>query len=246
MEPSPRDLALFEARLAFLAGQRTALCRHADRIEVVAELPALATVIPLAETALDPSWPSVTLLPWVRLDWDEKLKANGYVRSQRMAFLERPVEPPIEVRPLEAVVIEQVADLAAADEFAELQTECFMPEHEPRPEQWRDDFRARARRGLADSGLIYLVARSGGAVCGITMMQISRPDAGLYLVGTRAGMRGRGLATKLLREAQNRAVAAGCSTLQLQADTDGGAYGMYIRCGFADRFETVIWRKQRA
>ncbi|MDB5367733.1 MAG: hypothetical protein JWM77_3660, partial [Rhodospirillales bacterium] len=96
--PSPRDLALLEDRLTFLASQREALHRHADRIEVIAELPELATVIPLTEIALDPSWPSVTLLPWITGDWDEKLTAAGYERSERMAFLERPVDQPIEVR----------------------------------------------------------------------------------------------------------------------------------------------------
>ncbi|MDB5367986.1 MAG: hypothetical protein JWM77_3913, partial [Rhodospirillales bacterium] len=143
-------------------------------------------------------------------------------------------------------VIEQVADLRAADEFADAQAECFTPADEPQPERWHDDFRARARRGLADPGLIYLVARIGGEVRAITVVQISGDVAGLYLVGTRAKARGQGLATLLLREAQLRAVAAGCSVLKLQANADAPAYGIYTKCGFIERFRAAIWRKTRS
>jgi GNAT superfamily N-acetyltransferase len=244
MQPSTRDLALFEERLDFLASQREALHRHADRIEVLAERPELATVIPLTEIAFDPAWSSVTLLPWVALDWDARLAQAGFVRAERMAFLERPIEQSIEVREVPGLSIEQVTGVHGADLFAAIQAECFPIPSEPDPQRQLAYFRNRILRALDHPGAIYLIARVDGEARAITLVQISGAVAGVYLVGTRTSARGQGLATLLLREAQRRAMEAGCSMLKLQANADGGAYRIYTKSGFVERFRTMIWRKQ--
>ncbi|WP_420243833.1 GNAT family N-acetyltransferase [Roseiterribacter gracilis] len=244
MQPSLRDLALFEERLAFLAGQREALHRHPDRIEIVADRPELATVIPLADIGLNPGWSSVTLLPWVALNWDDDLRAAGFERTERMAFMERPIEQTIAVRDVPDLTIERVADEAGADAFATIQAECFPIPSEPDPARRLLYFRTRVLRAMNQQGAIYLLARVDGEVRAITMVQIAAGVAGVYLVGTKASARGQGLATVLLREAQRLAADAGCSALKLQANADGAAYGIYTRAGFVERFQTTIWRKR--
>jgi GNAT superfamily N-acetyltransferase len=246
MQPSARDLALFEERLVFLANQREGLQRYADRIEVIADRPELATVYPLADIALDPRWSSVTVLPWAGLQWDARLTEAGFRRAERMAFLERPVELPIAARALPGVTIEVVTDTAGADEFAAIQAECFPLPSEPDAQKRTLYFRTRVLRAIERGHSIYLLLRIGGVAQAITMVQIAGTVAGIYLVGTRAAARGQGLATILLREAQRRALEAGCDVLKLQANADGPAYGIYTRSGFVERFQAAVWRKQPA
>lgn len=84
------------------------------------------------------------------------------------------------------------------------------------------------------------VARSGGVGAGGLMTVDHEGDCGIYIVGTAAPARRRGIATALTAHAVAEARERGCATASLQSTEV--AKGVYARVGFRDlgRFDEYV------
>lgn len=103
-----------------------------------------------------------------------------------------------------------------------------------------DDARAFWEGSLkaADAGgRIVFGAYSGGELLGTVTLVLALPQnqphrAEIAKMMTRVAARGQGIATALLTRAETEALALGRSMLMLDTAADGGAAGLYERCGY--------------
>lgn len=88
----------------------------------------------------------------------------------------------------------------------------------------------------------FYVARCGGENAAMLMAFDHDGDCGIYMVGTVAAARRRGIATALSAHAVAAARERGCTTASLQATAM--AEGVYARVGFHDlgRFDEFVPR----
>jgi ribosomal protein S18 acetylase RimI-like enzyme len=103
----------------------------------------------------------------------------------------------------------------------------------------------------ASPGTVLLVARDGqGAIVGSLTLVVFRaptgPRAWIEDVVVDASTRGQGIGAALVREALDRAVAAGARTVDLTSrPSREAANRLYLRLGFAQR-ETNVYRWDHA
>lgn len=82
---------------------------------------------------------------------------------------------------------------------------------------------------------IFLVARAGAALAGYALVLTRRGSAKarLYSIAVDAGMRGRGVARRLLAAAERAALDAGAGALRLEVRADNGAaIPLYFEAGY--------------
>jgi GNAT superfamily N-acetyltransferase len=104
---------------------------------------------------------------------------------------------------------------------------------EPTPERfWQVDGLDGLVPDLSAERAHFYVARSGGEDAAMLMAFDHGGDCGIYMVGTRAAARRRGLATALSVHAVEQAGQRGCTTVSLQSTEM--AEGVYARIGFRD------------
>ncbi len=104
---------------------------------------------------------------------------------------------------------------------------------EPTPEQfWRLDGLDDFAPNLSAEGAYFYVARLEGEDAAMLMAFDHDGDCGIYMVGTQAAARRRGLATALSVHAIEQARERGCATASLQSTEM--AEGVYARVGFHD------------
>ncbi len=97
--------------------------------------------------------------------------------------------------------------------------------------------------GIADGSRVLLVAEAAGRIVGTVVLTFApqpnaphRAEIGKMLV--HSSLRKRGLGTRLLMEAEERARAAGRTLLLLDTETDSAGEALYRRCGWT-RFGVV-------
>ncbi|WP_424211980.1 GNAT family N-acetyltransferase [Streptomyces sp. BI20] len=113
--------------------------------------------------------------------------------------------------------------------------------HRPRSfERWLDAHDAHD----LDWSLVWLVARPGGPDLGVLVARDDRAAMGwIDNLGVRAGERGRGLGTLLLRHAFAALAARGRGSVGLDVDTENstGAVGLYERVGMRVHHAVDTW-----
>jgi GNAT superfamily N-acetyltransferase len=127
-----------------------------------------------------------------------------------------------------------IADFATADT-------SWLDFHEPSLDEF---WRVAGVEGLAPdldpTGAHFYVARSNGEPAATLMAFDHDGDCGIYMVGTVAAARRRGLATALSAHAVAAARERGCTTASLQSTAM--AEGVYASVGFRDlgRFDEYV------
>jgi GNAT superfamily N-acetyltransferase len=87
----------------------------------------------------------------------------------------------------------------------------------------------------------FLYNALDGRPCSTTLLYLTPPVAGIYLVYTEASCRRQGLATALLRHALETSFSANCDTVILQAMPMG--VPVYERLGFDEDFRYILLRR---
>ncbi|MBM4408624.1 MAG: GNAT family N-acetyltransferase [Chloroflexi bacterium] len=179
------------------------------------------------------------------------LESEGFLHVRSFTVMERPIERPIEVAPLEPglTAVDWRADL---DEGARLAHNDAFLDHwgsEPvGPDRWRH-LGAAAPGFRADCS--SLAIDEDGDVVGYVLssappgMQAERRTAWIGTVGVRWGGRGRGVATALLTRSLAAMQAAGFQLAWLYVDAENptGAVRVYERLGFREARRQLIYSK---
>jgi GNAT superfamily N-acetyltransferase len=119
-----------------------------------------------------------------------------------------------------------IADLANVDT-------SMLDLFEPPPERfWRLDGLDGFAPNLSAEPAHFYIARLNGEDAAMLMAFDHGGDCGIYMVGTHATARRRGLATALSAHAIKQARERGCTTASLQSTAM--AEGVYARVGFRD------------
>lgn len=98
-------------------------------------------------------------------------------------------------------------------------------------------FWAGSLKAADAGGRIVFGASRGGDLLGTVTLVLDLPPnqphrAEIAKMMTRVAARGQGIATALLARAEEEALARGRSLLVLDTASDGGAAGLYERCGY--------------
>lgn len=126
---------------------------------------------------------------------------------------------------------------ADADTVIDLWRECGLT----RP--WNDP-RSDIARKLASQPELFLVAESGGVVIGSVMAGYDGHRGWMYYLACSPDHRGRGIATKLVEEVEQRLEALGCPKSQLMVRADNaGAIGFYTALGYEVSEVAVLGRR---
>ena len=107
----------------------------------------------------------------------------------------------------------------------------------PLAQQAADAFWDDALAAAVRDERIILGAWDGDSLVGTVTLLLKLPPnqphrAEIAKMMTRLSHRGRGIASALMREAESRAVALGCTLLVLDTAEEEGASGLYERLGF--------------
>ncbi|MEU4291463.1 GNAT family N-acetyltransferase [Kribbella sp. NPDC026596] len=231
----PDDTALLDNHLAFLAAHRGEVRRSAAGIEVVGESAEFSAWIPLDPSAeLPPGTTTVRLVPWSGAGWEQRLTAAGFESAEVLVHMEVPVE---------AVEGESMAAISTDDDaaaFAEVQAAAFLDEDEPDYEWWRRMLVEMAVKNYRSPDQSLYLVRVDGDPASVTLVLRTGPVFGVYAVATKPAYRGRGLATRLLAQAQ-RDAAGGRITLQVIEGSD--AERLYLKLGFRVAFRSPHFRR---
>ena len=242
----PEDFALLDNHLAFLAAHRGEVRRSPHAVEVVGESSEFSAWIPLSETAAMPAGTAVVrLVPWSGAGWEERLLASGFEPAEVLVHMEAPAGSS-DSEPVAAVDSE-----ADALGFAEVQSAAFLELGEPDYDWWRKMFAERALLSYGAPGQSLYLLRVDGDPASTTLVLRTASVAGVYAVATKPQYRGRGLATRLLAQAQRDAAglqdaaggldaAGGRLTLQVVEGSD--AERLYLRLGFRPAFRSPHFR----
>jgi GNAT superfamily N-acetyltransferase len=144
-----------------------------------------------------------------------------------------PQDPEIVIRPLAGADVAAVAALLVAQ----------LREHQIPVREERVAFALQEvlANGEASDGGFVLVATRDAAIVGVAYVSYARPlehageVAWLEELYVSPGSRGRGIGTRLLREARARAEARGCVSMELEVQRGHErALQLYAREGFRD------------
>jgi ribosomal protein S18 acetylase RimI-like enzyme len=160
---------------------------------------------------------------------------DGYLIAGLMQILSKQVDAVSNSKEKQAEVIE-------TKNFA-LWNEVFMRSYSLSP-AWESELLRRERVFSNDRSTTLLLAResnSGPAASGCMLLhRIPNDFLGVYCVGTLPQSRHRGIASSMMRKAEDVAASIGCKYLTLQTLANDGVTPLYQNLGFEIDFERTV------